>query len=168
MNNAIFTAADILLPPYPEKDGRWTSWGVIACDQFTSEIEYWDDAEKIAGDMSALSLILPEAYLSTEMQKKHEKRIAESMKTLPDRLAEHKNIMVYLERTLPAGKIRHGIVGKIDLKEYDYGKDSKSGVRATEETVVERIPPREAVRSAATVELPHVMLLIDDTDGIFS
>ena len=168
MKSTIFTEAEILLPPYPPTDERFTKWGIIACDQFTSEPEYWDEAGRTAGDESALSLILPEAYLGKDMQKTHEEKIARAMKTLPPMMKKYDGTMVYLERTLPDGRVRKGIVGKIDLEAYDYNKGSVSPVRATEATVLERIPPREAVRREATVELPHVMLLIDDQIGIFA
>lgn len=77
---------------------------------------------------------------------------------------EYKDAMIYVERTQSDGKVRAGIVGAIDLEEYDYRKGSKSAVRATEATVVERIPPRIKVRRGAPVELPHIMILVDDTE----
>ena len=162
--NTIFSPADILLPEF--SDSRdWTGYSVIACDQFTSEISYWDAAEKLRGDFSTLDFILPEAYLGTDRETAGKARIAENMKTALSKLRCYENSMVYLERTLPDGRIRRGIVGKIDLEQYDFTPGSASAVRATEETVTERIPPRVAVRREATVEFPHVMIFADDTKG---
>lgn len=165
MNNGIFTPADILLPDFERGSEKWQGWSVIACDQFTSEPEYWEKAEALRGEISSLDLILPEAYLESEKEKEGKAHIAEAMKTVPDMLKRHSECMILLERTLPDGRIRRGIVGKIDLEQYDYGKDSVSAVRATEETVVERLPPRVAVRKEARVELPHIMIFADDRDG---
>lgn len=167
MKKTVFSCADILLPEFKYDDKRWQGWSVIACDQFTSEPEYWANAEKLAGEISTLSLILPEAYLESEKQSSHERRVAEEMKVISDKLSCHKDCMIYLERTLPDGKLRRGIVGKLDLNAYDYSKGSETPARATEATVVERIPPREAIRRAASCELPHTMLLVDDNDSIF-
>ena len=159
----IFSPADILLPGYNETDERWQSWSVIACDQFTSEPAYWEKAEEIIkASPSTLDYILPEAYLETEKEKAAAEKIAENMKTAAEKLKKFDNSMIYVERTLPDGRIRRGIVGKIDLEAYDFTPDSASPVRATEKTVVERIPPRVAVRKAATVELPHIMVFVDD------
>lgn len=168
--NTVFSAADILLPAYDCKDERFEKWAVIACDQFTSQPEYWSAAETFVGDAaSTLSLFLPEAYLETEKEAAHKKRIEAGMQQIPDTLKCYPDTFVYLERILPDGKCRRGMVGKVDLEEYDFSPDSKSNIRATEETVVERIPPRVAVRREATVELPHVMIFCDDReDKIFS
>lgn len=170
MKKTVFSAADILLPAYDAKDPKFEKWAVIACDQFTSQLEYWETAEKfVADEASTLSLMLPEAYLETEKEEAHKARIAAAMQTLPDTLKTYPNTFVYLERILPDGKLRRGIVGKVDLEAYDFSPDSKSNIRATEATVLERIPPRVAVRREATVELPHVMIFCDDReDKIFS
>ena len=162
--NTIFSPADILLPDFADRRD-WTGYSVIACDQFTSEVSYWDEAEKLRGDFSTLDFILPEAYLGTDREAAGKARIAENMKTALSKLRCHENSMVYLERTLPDGRIRRGIIGKIDLEQYDFTPGSASAVRATEETVTERIPPRVAVRREATVEFPHVMIFADDTKG---
>ena len=163
MSNHAFTGADILLP---KKD--FDKWAVIACDQFTSEQNYWDEAEKIVGDApSTLRVTLPEIYLEKEDL---DGRIAKINQTMKDYLsggvlAEHKDTMVYVERTQSDGSVRHGIVGAINLADYDYRKGSKALVRATEQTVIERIPPRVRIRRDASLELPHVLLLIDDPKG---
>lgn len=155
----LLSSADILYPPYLPTSAEWEKWAVIACDQFTGEPEYWKNAEKITENaLTTLDYILPEAYLGSEKEPIHTAKIAASMKTAKYTLSERKNCMVYVERTLPDGKLRRGLVGKIDLEEYDFTPSSSSAVRATEQTVTERIPPRVKVRREATVELPHVML----------
>ena len=169
MKNLIFSPADFCLPPYAVSDPAWTKWAVIACDQFTSEPAYWEEASRFVGNTpSALRLILPEAYLESEREEEHKQIIASTMPMLDKALRTWENSMLYLERTLPDGRIRRGLVGKIDLEAYDYSVGSTSAVRATEATVLERIPPRVAIRSAAAYELPHVMVLMDDTVGLFS
>lgn len=160
----IFSAADILLPDFEKTSG--SRWSVIACDQFTSENEYWEETEKTVGTApSALRLILPELYLG----KDDEGRIDAIHAAMDDYKANvlkvHKDAMIYLRRTCPTGKVREGLVGKIDLEAYDYNKGAKTPIRATEGTVLERIPPRVRVRRGASLELPHVMLLIDDADN---
>ncbi len=163
--NTVFSSADILLPDFPAGDKRFENWSVIACDQFTSEIDYWNKCKDLVGDgISAYKFILPEAYLGTVAEEPHKKTVSESMANASEILTKKlESSYVYVERTLPDGSCRRGIVGKIDLEKYDYTPDSVSAVRATEATVIERIPPRRAIREAATVELPHVLLLCDDS-----
>ena len=165
-NRTVFTPASICLPKLSVADKeRWTKWAVIACDQFTSDPAYWQNANAIRqGSASALDLILPEAYLETEQEASHKAHIAESMGKMDFDTAS--DCMMWIERTLPDGRVRQGILGKIDLEAYDYSVGSTSAVRATEATVLERIPPRMAIRASAVYELPHVMLLIDDKDGL--
>lgn len=157
----IFTRADILLP----KDCNMTKWSTVACDQYTSEPEYWQDVEEFSKDnLSTYNIILPEVYLEDSDV---EDRILKINKNMEDYLKNgnltlYPNCYIYVERTLRNGSVRKGVVGAIDLEEYDYSKGSKSKVRATEKTVVERIPPRLKVRKNAPVELPHVMVLLDD------
>lgn len=166
IQNTIFTPADILLPDYAPDSQDWSKWAVIACDQFTSEPEYWQSVEQdAAGAMSTLGLILPEVYLETPAEQIRDGEIQKNMETVCEKLRSYPDSMIYLERTLPDGKVRRGIVGKIDLEKYDYSPASCSAIRPTEETVVDRIPPRVAVRRCATVELPHVMLLMDDPEN---
>ena len=156
-----FKAADILLP----KDTDMEKWAVVACDQYTSEPQYWEKTDSIVGGApSALRLTLPEVYLEDEDV---EKRIEDIHKTMDEYVGngvfkEYKNALIYIERTQDDGKVRAGVVGAIDLEMYDYRKGSKSQVRATEATVIERIPPRIRIRSGAPIELPHIMILIDD------
>ena len=152
--------ADILLPDFNKVDG--TRWAVIACDQYTSEPKYWEDVQNFVGnEPSTLSLILPEVYLS-KSNELVPKINASMEKYLKEVLIAHKNSMIYTERVQKDGMVKHGLVAMVDLEEYDFSVGSKSLIRATEGTVLERIPPRVQVRKDAPVELPHIMLLIDD------
>ena len=166
MNNYrnIFCPARILLP----KDHH-EEWAVIACDQFTSQPEYWEACvERIGEHPSSYDYILPEAYLGTELETTHGDAIAANMKSFDASSMRTVDGLIYLERTLPDGTVRHGIVGKIDLEAYDYSADSASAVRATEATILSRIPPRCRVRASAAIELPHILILIDDMSFIRS
>ncbi len=157
---AYFLPGDILTPDFSKVEGE--RWAVVACDQYTSEPEYWQRVEQTVGDApSTLRVTLPEVYLESAEERVpliHEK-MQEYVREL---LVAHKNRMIYLERTQSNGRVRRGLIGLVDLEQYDYNKGSTSLIRATEGTVLERIPPRLAVRRGATLELPHVMLLIDD------
>lgn len=152
--------ADILLPAREEIEKG--AWAVIACDQFTSQLDYWRSAETFVGDRpSTLSLMLPEAYLDETAARLPV--IHENMRRALDGLLVcHKDAMIAVERTQSDGLVRHGLVAQIDLEQYDYQKGATALIRATEGTVLERIPPRVAIRRDAPIELPHVMLLIDD------
>ena len=158
--SAYFLPSDILLPDFNAVNG--TAWATIACDQFTGEPAYWNTLDERVGDApSTLRLILPEAFLDETDARVP--AIGQNMEYyLRNLLVRHKNSMIYLARTQSDGRVRHGLVGMIDLENYDYRKGSRTLIRATEETVAERIPPRLAVRREAMLELPHVMLLIDD------
>lgn len=161
--NTVFQPAEILLPPFSDIPARMHRWAVIACDQYTSQLSYWDDCIKIInGAPSAYDYILPEAYLGTEREKLHTDEINENMRTFDDSAMRTVNGLIYVERTLPDGKIRHGLVGKLDLEAYDYSVGSVSAIRATEETVLSRIPPRCRVRASAAIELPHILVLVED------
>lgn len=163
MNDHIgFGAAEILLPDFTRTDG--TRWAVVACDQYTSEPKYWEAVKEMVGDApSTLRMILPEVYLNEseariqEINREMTRVLANELKTYPD-------AMICLCRTQSDGSIRRGIIGAVDLECYDYRKGSTSLTRATEGTVLERIPPRVAIRRGASLELPHVMLLIDDPE----
>ena len=158
-----FRPADILLP----KDADMTKWAVVACDQFTSEPDYWARVEQtVGGAPSTLRMILPEAELKAPDV---EEKIGKIDAAMDDYLARGlfqtlKNSLVYVERTQSDGRVRHGLVGMADLDAYDFTPGSGALIRATEGTVLERIPPRAKVRRGASLELPHVMLLIDDPD----
>jgi uncharacterized protein (DUF1015 family) len=158
-----FYPADILLP----KDADMEKWAVVACDQFTSEPEYWERVEKNVGEApSTLRLILPEAELKSPDVEQHIEKINATMDDYlkRDLFKTLKDSLIYIERSQSDGKIRHGIIGKVNLDDYDFTPGSGALIRATEGTVLERIPPRAKVRRNAALELPHVMLLIDDPD----
>ncbi len=153
---------NICLPDFSRVDGQ--KWASVACDQFTSQPEYWAEAREFVGDMpSTLDLMLPEAYL--DRKEELIPVINDHMKKyLSDVLVEHKDSMIYLERVQSDGRVRNGIIGAVDLEEYDYRKGAVTCTRATEGTVLERIPPRVAIRRGAVIEMPHIMILIDDPD----
>ncbi len=153
--------ANILLP----KDVDMTKWSVVACDQYTSEPEYWKEVEKEVGSSpSTLNLILPELYLEDTDVEDRIKKINKTMEEYLDDgiFDEYKDTMIYLERTQKDGKVREGLMAMVDLEDYSYEKGSQTLIRATEKTVIERIPPRLKVRENASLELPHIMILIDD------
>ena len=156
-----FKTANILLPDFTQYSG--TPWSCVACDQYTSQPDYWETADKIAADSpSTLRLIIPEVYLAeTEARKP---LVLSSMEDyLRDVLIEHPDTMILVERTLGSGETRLGLVGMVDLMTYDYRRGADSLIRATEATVAERIPARTTIRRDAPIELPHVMMLIDDS-----
>ena len=159
--NMPFKAADILLP----KNADMTKWSVVACDQYTSEPDYWNEVEKIVGDSpSTLNLTLPEIYLESDDVEERIQNINKNMEKMinDDIFTEYKDSMIYVERTQDDGKVREGLMGMVDLEDYSYEKGSQTLIRATEKTVIERIPPRMKVRENALLELPHIMILIDD------
>ena len=161
-NKCCFVPADILIPDFDKCSG--TKWASVACDQFTSEPEYWEAAAEIAGDEpSTLNLMIPEVYLA-ETDARLPLVHSKMNEYLKDVLVSHPDSFVYIEREQSDGRVRRGLVGMVDLEHYDYNKGANSLVRATEGTVLERIPPRVAVRREASLELPHVMILIDDPD----
>ena len=186
-----FNPANILLP----NDGiDMEKWSVIACDQFTSQADYWDAVEKYVGDApSTLNVVFPEIYLGTIAKQendcnssgegvKNDKETGRKTKyasmTDDERIKYINTTMdtyltdgtlkqavadgyVLVERTTESG-VRLGIVGLIDLDDYDFDPKKKTLIRATEGTVISRIPPRVKIRENAAIELPHVMLLVDD------
>ena len=147
----------------PKKGTDLTKWAVIACDQFTSQPEYWNDVEKIVGDAaSTLNLTFPEVYLEKPGGEERIKNVQASMRKYMDQgILQAHDGLVYVERRV-AGKIRKGIVLCLDLEAYDYNKGSSSLIRATEGTIVDRLPPRIKIREGASIELPHILVLIDD------
>ncbi len=162
MNRYIpFKTADILIP----KACDMSKWSVVACDQYTSEPEYWNAVTELVGDApSTLKITLPEIYLEEpdvdnrvcEINKSMEKYLSDGF------FAELKDSFILLKRKLADGNTRLGIIGAVDLEKYDYLPQSTAEIRATEGTVLERIPPRVRIRKDAPLELPHIMLLIDD------
>ena len=148
---------------FPKNGIDLTKWAVIACDQFTSQPEYWNEVEKIVDDApSTLKLTFPEVYLEQPGKEERIKNIQATMhKYMDDGILEPHDGLVYVERTV-SGKTRKGIVLALDLEAYDYNKGSSSLIRATEGTIVDRLPPRMKIREGAILELPHILVLIDD------
>lgn len=159
-----FHSADFLLPAEP---CDWSRYAVIACDQFTSQKDYWIAAEQaVGGAPSTLRLICPEIYLK---DRDLDRRIKEIQLTMRDYLgqglfADYPDSYFYVRRTLPNGLVRQGVVGAVDLEAYDFAQDSKAAIRASERTIVERIPPRARIRKEAELELGHILLLADDPE----
>ncbi len=153
--------ANILLPNGCDME----KWSVIACDQYTSDPGYWRETERtVGGAPSTLRLTLPEIFLGREDTAGRVEDIHQTMRDYLARgiLREIPDGMIYVRRTLSDGKTRRGIVAALDLEEYDFSPESAALCRATEATVTERIPPRKAVRQNAPLELPHILVLIDD------
>ena len=164
MNHAsCFSPAHILLPA---ENIPLEQWGCVACDQFTSDRAYWEKAAQTAADCpSTLHLILPEVYLEGSDVNDRIEKIHQTMEDYAQNvLTRAVDGFVYVERTEQSGRIRQGLVGKIDLEAYSYAKGTRPAVRPSERTVESRIPPRMAVRRGATLETPHVMMLADDPD----
>lgn len=158
-----FLPADILLP----RNADMNKWACVACDQYTSEPTYWTAADAHVGDApSALRVVLPELYLNAADVSEREEVVLSCMgEYLSGNLFNVvENSFIFVERTLRSGALRRGLVGMLDLEAYNYGDGVKPAVRATEGTVLSRIPPRLRIRSRASLELPHVMLLIDDPE----
>ena len=161
MKYPYYKPADILLP----KNIPTENWCVVACDQYTSQPEYWQEAKKIAGDLpSTCHMVYPECFLETTDAGEYAAGINAAMEHyLADGVfREVKHSYIYIERTLADGKIRRGVMMALDLEQYCYDVGSKSPIRATEGTVLNRIPPRVKIRRGAPLELPHIMVLIDD------
>ncbi|MCC8182469.1 MAG: DUF1015 domain-containing protein [Clostridiales bacterium] len=158
-----FGPADILIP----QNCDLSRWSVVACDQYTSQPEYWARVADYVGDApSSLNLVLPESQLN---RPDREQRIREINRTMEDYLASDRfrlleNSLVYVERWLDNGRLRRGLVGVVDLERYEYTPGNAALIRATEGTVLSRIPPRVTVRRNAALELPHVLMLLDDPD----
>ena len=158
-----FDKANILIPHNID----YTKWSVVACDQYTSQPDYWNEVEKNVGDSpSTLNIIYPEIYLNDDNKEERIKKINSTMRKYIDGgiFTEYKNSLILVERTQRNGKKRYGIIGQVDLEDYDFSVGSNSKIRATEGTVIERIPPRVKIRENAPLELPHILMLIDDPD----
>ena len=166
-NNLGIDISSVLLPVNDIDMQRWT---VVACDQYTSEPEYWNDIDNFVGESpSTLRLIFPEAFLESENEAEKTdriNRINDSMTAYLDDnlLNEHEHSTILVERTFGSGVKRHGLMLAIDLERYDFSKGSQSLIRATEGTIIDRLPPRIRIRENAQLEIPHIMVLIDDAD----
>ena len=161
--NLFFTPTDILLPAHADM----RRWSVIACDQFTADASYWQTVQDTVGDApSTLRLMLPEFYLGKCDEGAATREIQQTMHRYLDggvfRTVPHSLVLV--QRTLPGGATRCGIVGALDLEAYDYAPDSVTPIRATEGTVASRLPARVRIRAAAALEMPHIMVFYSDPD----
>lgn len=162
LSTAIGVHIPQVLLPVPGVDLH--KWAVIACDQFTSEPEYWQAVAELVGDApSTYHITLPEIYLGTHEEARRVASINRTMQRyLDDGLfTEHEGIIL-VARTTATGKTRYGIMLALDLEHYDYSKSATSLIRASEGTILERIPPRVRIRAGAPLELPHILVLIDD------
>ncbi|MGV8162454.1 MAG: DUF1015 domain-containing protein [Candidatus Nanoarchaeia archaeon] len=153
---------EVLLP----KNVDMTKWAVVACDQYTSEPQYWKSAERFVGSSpSTLHLIFPEVYLESKDKEERIKNINAKMSNyLKEEILYPTKSFVLVDRKTNHVKSRKGLVVALDLDMYDFNKGSKTLIRATEGTIIERLPPRIKVRENAEIELPHVMVLIDDPE----
>ena len=147
----------------PRQGVTLKQWAVIACDQFTSQPEYWQQVEQLVGDApSTLNLVLPEVYLEKPGEHERIARIQLAMgEYLSQGVLQAVEGLIYVERTV-GGRTRRGLMLALDLEQYDFNKGSHSLIRATEGTIIERLPPRMKIRHGARLELPHILVLIDD------
>ena len=150
----------------PKKGLDLTKWAVIACDQFTSQPDYWQRVEQTVGDSpSTLKLIFPEVFLEKSGEAERIQSIQATMRAYLDKgILQPREGLIYVERRV-GGKTRKGILLCLDLERYDYTKGAASLIRATEGTIVERLPPRMKIRTGAALELPHILVLMDDPQG---
>lgn len=151
----------------PAKNIDLTKWSVVACDQYTSQPEYWEKAKEIVGDASStLHMILPEVYLEEDDKEERIQKINQTMQKylLEGILTEENPGFIYVDRQTCNATSRKGLIIAVDLEKYDYHKGSQTLIRATEGTVLDRLPPRIKIREHAPVEAPHIMLLIDDPE----
>lgn len=167
MPNLMKTYPDlgILIPEIylPKAGVDLTRWAAIAVDQFTSQPEYWEQVEKMVGEApSTFRITLPEIYLEQPGVEERIQTIQQTMREYLDAgLLQPREGLIYVERMV-GGKTRKGLMLALDLERYDYAKGSTSLIRATEGTIVERLPPRIKIREGAPLELPHILVLIDD------
>ena len=143
-------------------------WSVVACDQFTSQPEYWSELETLVGEKySTLKMIFPEVYLEKEDKKQRTSNINNTMdKYLKEDIFKEVNDFVLVDRTQNDGMHRIGLMLSVDLEDYDYTPKNNALIKATEKTVVERLPARIEVREHASLEIPHIMLLMDDVNNV--
>lgn len=142
-----------------------SKWSVVACDQYTSDRAYWNRVEsQVGGEPSTLRITLPEIFLEASDVELRIKKIQDTMKSYIEKgiLKDIGEAVIYIERRTASSGLRQGLLFAMDLEKYDYSRDSKTLIRATEGTIVERIPPRLRVRKEASIEIPHIMILIDD------
>lgn len=156
---------DILMP---QRECDLSKWAVIACDQFTSEKAYWQRCKEQIGDSpSTMNLIFPECYLGDRDHSTQARLINENMQQyLANQLISCGRGLVYVQRSTPWVKKRCGLVLALDLDFYDFRRGTESMIRPTEETIIDRLPPRVAVRKEAVLDLPHILVLINDPENL--
>ena len=164
-----FSKVGMIIPHIlmPRKDVDLHKWAVVACDQYTSEPEYWSSvSQEVGSSPSTLNLIFPEVYLEDDDKNQRIERINAAMeKYLAQGILEDQGQSFFLvQRHTPEASPRWGLMAALDLEQYDFSKDSTSLIRATEGTILDRIPPRKQIRKNASIELPHIMVLIDDPE----
>ncbi len=154
---------EILLP---NKSVDMQKWAVVACDQYTSQPDYWKETEEIVGEApSTLRIMLPEFYLDKPDEAQRIEAINAAMDAyMADGVLQSIGQGLMLVRRHVDGKTRLGLMIALDLERYSYEKGSKTLIRATEGTIVERIPPRLRIRKDAPLEMPHILVLIDDPE----
>ena len=155
-------APHILLP---RKDVDWSKYAVIACDQYTSNLQYWNSLlEEVGGEVSTFNMIYPEAYLENTNNEEYIKNINQNIDNYLENndLVDIGECFILVERVTSYGVRRLGLVLSVDLEDYSFKKGSNALIRASEATIVERIPPRLRIRQDADIELPHILILFDD------
>ena len=155
-----FKFGEILLP----KTVSVKDWAVVACDQYTSNVKYWEDIKNSVSEPSTLNLIFPECYLSADNSERIEKIIEKQREYVANDIFREIEGTVLVHRTTAYGNDRWGLMCLVDLDEYSNDKGAKPLIRATEGLVIERIPPRVQIRKNCPLELPHIMVLIDDSE----
>lgn len=154
---------EILLP---NKKTDMTKWAVVACDQYTSEPDYWEAVKKFVDNApSTFNLIYPEVYLEEKEEEKLARinNINNKMKEyLKNKVFDSNEGFILVDRKTNHVKSRKGLVVALDLDHYDFNKGATTLIRATEGTIIDRLPPRIKIRENAEIELPHIMVLIDD------
>ncbi|MDQ2085677.1 DUF1015 domain-containing protein [Herbivorax sp. ANBcel31] len=170
LNSKIYSEKIGVLAPQillPKTGTDMEAWAVVACDQYTSEPDYWSEVEeKTQGKPSTLHLTFPEVYLEENGSEDRIKKINDTMREYIDKntLNSQGSCMIFVDRKTSHAESRKGLMLAVDLEKYNYNKGSQTLIRATEGTVIDRLPPRIKIRKNASLELPHVMVLIDDPE----
>lgn len=168
--NALLKQIGLSVPTIllPKKNIDLKKWAVVACDQFTSEPEYWEDVDRLTKNVpSTYHIILPEVYLESPDKQQRIDSINKEMQSYLDQgiIEASCTGFMFVQRKLQNGGTRTGLMVALDLEAYDYKPGSKNMIRATEKTVIERIPPRVQIRVNAPIEVPHIMVLFDDPEN---
>ena len=152
----------------PKSNVDWTKWSVIAVDQYTSQMEYWDEVDRMVGNApSTLRLVWPEAWLESDKNSHNPDSIKSKMhEYMRSDIFEEKTGFIHTQRTLRNGEVRSGLVANIDLECYEFNPKEEALIKSTEGTIVTRLPARIDVREKADLEVTHVMLLIDDRQNL--